>query len=85
MAYAGHGYTRTTVEHHPDGSHTITHEHEDGKSHKKHAVMDLDGVHDSIEDHLNPEAYKEEEKAEEQIHPGIHQEVKEKMDEDDDG
>jgi|SRR5579859_588737 len=68
--HAGHGYTRTTIEHHDDGSHTITHEHEDGKSHKKHAVTDLDGIHDSMENHLHPDQRME--KTEEEIHPGIH-------------
>jgi hypothetical protein len=73
--HAKHGFTRTTIEHHDDGSSTIIHEHHLGEgNHKKHAVADLDGVHDSLEDHLRmPE--KEEEKLEEQVHPGIHEEA----------
>ena len=47
-----HKFTHTDIEHHDDGSATIHHTHEDGKSHKHHAVADLDGVHDSLEDHL---------------------------------
>jgi hypothetical protein len=51
--HAGHGYTHSSVQHHGDSSHTVTHHHEDG-SHKDmtHAVTDLDGVHDSLQDHL---------------------------------
>ena len=50
--HAGHGYKHTHVTHHHDGSHTIKHEHEDGVSHKEHAVSNIDGVHDSLQDHL---------------------------------
>ena len=50
--HAGHGYTHTHITHHHDGSHTIKHHHEDGVSHKEHAVADLDGVHDSLQEHL---------------------------------
>ncbi len=51
--HAGHGYTHSHVEHYADGSHQVHHVHEDGP-HKdmKHAVTDLDSVHDSIQDHL---------------------------------
>lgn len=52
MAHAGHGYKHTHIEHHHDGSHTIHHEHEDGKSHKKYAVASLDHVHDGLQDNL---------------------------------
>jgi hypothetical protein len=50
-----HKFTHTNVEHHADRSHTVHHVHADGP-HKdvKHAAMDLDGVHDSMQDHLNP-------------------------------
>lgn len=50
--HAGHGYTHVHVEHHKDGSHTVHHRHEDG-AHKdsRHAASNIDGVHDSIEDH----------------------------------
>jgi hypothetical protein len=51
--HAGHGYHRTHVDHHHDGSATVHHVHQDGPQHdRKHAVADLDGVHDSIQDHL---------------------------------
>ncbi|VVB52841.1 Uncharacterised protein [uncultured archaeon] len=50
--HAGHGYKHTHIEHHADGSHTMHHEHEDGKSHKKYAVQSLDHVHDGMQDHL---------------------------------
>jgi hypothetical protein len=48
-----HGFHHTHIEHHKDGSHTIHHEHEEGP-HKdvKHAVADIDGAHDSLQDHL---------------------------------
>lgn len=72
--HAGHGYTKTTMEHHPDGSVTLEHIHEDGVSHKKYAVSDLDGAHDGLEDNLRVPEEKEE-KLEEEIHPGIHKEV----------
>lgn len=77
MAHAGHGYTETIIDHHDDGSHTIEHRHEDGVSHKKHAKMDLDGLHDSLEEHLRHP--KNEEELEEKIHPGIHEEVADKV------
>jgi hypothetical protein len=48
-----HKFSHTHVEHHKDGSHTIHHQHEDGAQHDvKHAAMNLDGVHDSLQDHL---------------------------------
>lgn len=51
--HAGHGFKHTHIEHHADGSHTVHHEHEDGSMHDvKHAVADLDGMHDSMQDHL---------------------------------
>ena len=51
--HAHHGFTHSHHEHHADGSITIHHVHRDGP-HKdvKHAVADLDGAHDSMEDHL---------------------------------
>ena len=76
-----HKFLRTTIEHHDDGSATVHHEHADGVSHVKHAVLDLDGVHDSLEDHLRePEEIEKEvkdrgvdpEKLEEVIEPGLH-------------
>jgi hypothetical protein len=82
-----HKFLRTTIEHHADGSATVHHEHQDGEGHHvKHAVLDLDGIHDSLEDHLRDpeevEAYPKEhgidpEKLEEAIHPGLHEEMEE--------
>lgn len=83
---AKHKYLRTTIEHHYDGSATVHHEHSDGTSHVKHAVLDLDGVHDSLEDYLrDPEEVEADlekhgidtEKLEEAIHPGLHKEMEE--------
>jgi hypothetical protein len=49
----GHKFHRVHIEHHHDGSHTAHYSHEDGASQdKKHAVGDLDSLHDSIEDHV---------------------------------
>ena len=51
--HAGHGFKFTHIDHHDDGSATVHHQHEDGAEFdKKHAVADIDGIHDSIEDHL---------------------------------
>ena len=51
--HSHHGFSHTHIEHHADNSHTIHHVHSDG-AHKdvKHAVADLDSVHDSLQDHL---------------------------------
>lgn len=90
--HAGHGYIWTDIDHHEDGSATVHHEHEDGKSHKTYAVSDLDGVHDGLEDHLrDPEEIEswlkehdiDPEKLEELIHPGLHAEALEKAGVDD--
>jgi hypothetical protein len=72
--HAGHGYTRTIIEHHDDGSSTIEHHHEDG-SHKKYAVTDLDCVHDGLEDHLGEPNDGEE--AEDHEHPAHSELLKE--------
>ena len=81
-----HKYLSTEIEHHDDGSATIHHEHEDGKSHSRHSVADLDGIHDSLEDHLrDPEEIEDAiekkgidpEKLEEAISPGIHEKMEE--------
>lgn len=50
---AHHGFTHSTIEHHADHSHTVHHHHGEGP-HKdvKHAVSNLDGAHDSMQDHL---------------------------------
>jgi len=51
--HARHGFKFTHIDHHDDGSATVHHQHEDGAEFdKKHAVADIDGIHDSIEDHL---------------------------------
>jgi hypothetical protein len=82
VKHAGHGFKETNIEHHPDGSMTVEHVHEDGEGkHVKHAVMDLDGLHDSLEQHLRtPEAIEKEikdrgvdpERLEEVVEPGLH-------------
>jgi hypothetical protein len=53
MAKKKHKFSHSHVEHHSDGSHTVHHVHEsDPKQDVKHAVADLDGMHDSMQDHL---------------------------------
>lgn len=75
-----HPYTRTVIEHHDDGSHTVRHEHKDGMSHNSYAKADLDQLHDGLEDNLNiPE--EQEEDLEEAVHPGLHDEMKEHLEE----
>ena len=79
-----HGFKHTNVEHHADGSITVHHVHKDGM-HKdvRHAVANLDGLHDSMEDNLNPEVAEEKvkkagydpESLEEVIHPHLHEEA----------
>lgn len=48
-----HKFTHSHVEHFKDGSHVVHHVHKDG-AHKdvKHAVKNLDELHDSLQDHL---------------------------------
>lgn len=83
-----HKFHETHIELHNDGSATVHHIHESGdpKQDVKHAAADLDGVHDSFQEHLNPEEiesklekkgvdYGDMEKAEEKISPGIHQKM----------
>jgi hypothetical protein len=48
-----HPYVHTHITHHDDGSHTIHHEHHDGKSHKSYAVADHDGMMDGLMDHTS--------------------------------
>lgn len=81
MKHAGHGFKKTSITHFDDGSAMIHHEHENG-NHSTHAVGDLDGVHDSLEEHLRcPEEVEEDlekrginpEKIEEKIAPGLHE------------
>ena len=51
--HAHHGFTETHMKHHHDGSITVKHMHSEGP-HKdvEHAVADLDGAHDSMQEHL---------------------------------
>jgi hypothetical protein len=49
---APHGFTHTTIHHHHDGSHTVHHHHIQPEKHVHHAVPDLEGVHQSLHDHL---------------------------------
>jgi hypothetical protein len=51
--HAHHGFTETHMKHHHDGSITVHHMHSEGP-HKdvEHAVADLDGAHDSMQQHL---------------------------------
>lgn len=86
--HAGHGFRTTEFEHHPDGSITISFGHEDPGQSVTHAVADLDGAHDSLEDHLRaPEAIEADlkehgvdpEKLEEVVHPGLHDEALDKI------
>jgi hypothetical protein len=43
--------TSSTIMHHPDGSHTVTHTHEDGSTHPNSgAAADLDGVHNKFQE-----------------------------------
>lgn len=74
MAHNGH--TEFEIEHHDDGSATIDYKHEDPARCIRHAVADLDAIHDSLEDYLRE--HEDEEKAEEEVHPGIHEEIEEK-------
>ena len=79
-----HGFRETHIELHGDGSATIHHVHQDGpEKDLKHAGADLDGIHDCLEDHCNPEKMekglkaegKDPEAMEEKIAPGIHAKV----------
>lgn len=80
-----HKFTHTHIDLHDDGSATIHHMHADGpEKDVKHAAADLDGVHDCLEDHCNPEEIEKEIKAkgkdpealEEKVSPGIHEKIK---------
>lgn len=79
--HAGHGYHRTEIEHHKDGSHTVRHhphpDHMHEMKENSYAAGDLDAVHDGMQDNLgqpNPGENEDAagEKMEESIHPGIH-------------
>lgn len=46
-----HGYRRTEIEHHPNGSHTVRHLANEGED-TSYAAADLDGVKAGMDDHL---------------------------------
>jgi hypothetical protein len=48
MAKKSHKYAHTHITHHSDGSHTVHHEHEDGKSHEDYATGSHDGMMDGL-------------------------------------
>lgn len=86
-----HKFSGVTVEHLEDGSGTVHFHHENGPdSDVKKGFLDLDGLHDHIEDHLrDPEEIEEAlekkgidpEKLEEAISPGIHDKMAELLEE----
>jgi len=44
----------TTIQHHPDSSHTVTHNMADGTTHPNSgAAADLDGVHNKFQETFN--------------------------------
>jgi len=53
MAKKSHKYKHTHIIHHDDGSHTVHHEHEDGKSHMDYAVDNHDGMMDGLMQHTS--------------------------------
>jgi hypothetical protein len=52
MAEKKHKYSHTHITHHADGSHSIHHEHEEGK-HKDYARADHDGMMDGMMEHTS--------------------------------
>ena len=78
-----HNFTHTHIELHDDGSATIHHQHMDPSKDVKHAASDLDGIHDSLQEHLNPDEVEKKvsskgidpEALEEAVSPGIHEKV----------
>lgn len=79
-----HKFAETRLKIHDDGSMTVHHMHEtDPKQDVVHAVGDLDGAHDSMQQHLNPDDAEAEIKArgmdpevlEEAADPGIHDRI----------
>jgi hypothetical protein len=52
-----HEFSHSTVHHHKDGSHTMHHHHEsDPKKDVEHAVADHQGMMDSMQQNLGPQA-----------------------------
>lgn len=49
-----HGFHKTEIHHHHDGSHTIHHHHMEPEKSISHAVPDLEGVHQSMHENLAP-------------------------------
>lgn len=79
-----HHFSETRIKIHDDGSATVHHTHEtDPSQDVEHAVGDLDGIHDSLQQHLNPDEAESEIKArgmdpevlEEAAAPGIHDQI----------
>lgn len=54
--HAGHGYHKTEIEHHADGSHTVRHHPHPDHAHEmptaSYAASDLDSLHDGIQDNM---------------------------------
>lgn len=50
--HAKHGFHKTEIEHHSDGSHTIHHYHIEPEKSVHHAVPDHDAMMDSMQQHL---------------------------------
>jgi hypothetical protein len=50
--HAGHGFHKTEITHHHDGSHTVTHHHVDPEKSVEHAVPDLAGAQESLEQNV---------------------------------
>jgi hypothetical protein len=47
-----HGFHKTEIHHHGDGSHTIHHHHVEPEKSISHAVPDHDSMMDSMQEHL---------------------------------
>lgn len=56
MKQPKHGFHKTEVTHHHDGSHTVMHHHVDPEKSVEHAVPDLAGVQGSLEQHIGQAA-----------------------------
>ena len=57
MKHAGHGYHKTVITHHHDGSHTVTHhvhpDHAHEMKDKEYATGDHDAMIDGLMDHTS--------------------------------
>jgi hypothetical protein len=56
MKHPRHGFHKTEIEHHHDGSHTIHHHHVDPEQSIHHAVPDHDAMMDSMQKNLGEAA-----------------------------